>query len=127
MADAYAIRQELLDFVSSERKGQVPNEPEANRLLIRASELIDEYVSATYAVSATGTPSDSTTHDALRDACCAQVEFWLYTGEETDIEGVSGEVSIGAAVSFTIPGRLGKRAQRILHNAGLLRPTVDAV
>lgn len=96
--------------------------PDADRLLERASRLIDSHVTAGYKVDDNGDPSDTQMREALRDATTAQVEFWLGVGEEHDVEGIRGEISTPGA-SFALPPDLGPRARRELTLAGLLNVT----
>lgn len=85
-----------------------------DRLLTRASELVDHTIRAAYQ------PDDVT--DVLRDATCAVVEAWLEVGETNDIDGLAGtQVSVSGysgARAPTIP----PRAYRLLAGAGLLQP-----
>lgn len=98
-----------------------------DRLLERASELIDDYLrTAVYDVDDDGAPTDDDVIAALRDATCAQVEFWLAGDEEDDILGpVQGfslggmQVQYGAGPTRTLPYYLAPRAARLLRNAGL--------
>lgn len=98
-----------------------------DRLLTRASELIDDYLrTAVYDVDDDGLPTDTDVAEVLRDATCAQVEFWLASDEEDDILGpVQGislggmQVEYGAGPNRTLPYYLAPRAARILRNAGL--------
>jgi len=95
--------------------------PDAERLLRRASELLDATVTSSFVVSdATGLPTDATEAEALSDATCAQVRFWIETGEEHDIDGLAGTaVSIGG-VSGVRPPVVAPQALRILRGAMLL-------
>jgi hypothetical protein len=66
---------------------------------------------------------------ALRDAVCAQVEFWFAGDEEDDILGPVDAVSLGnLKVNYSQSGgarvgpmSLAPRAARILRSAGLYR------
>lgn len=100
---------------------------DTERLLLRASELIDDYIrTAIYDVDTDGEPTDADDIAALRDATCAQVEFWRDSDEEDDILGpVQGlilgpmQVQFGAGATRTAPLYLAPRAARILRKAGL--------
>lgn len=130
MATPYATPAELEAFLPA---GSAVDE--AERLLARATELIDEVVRLPFTVSTvTGLPTDSTLAGALRDAVCAQVEQWLEVGEENDVDGLAGtQVGIGAYSGLRAP-KVAPRAVRFLGNAGLLSgawvdgrfPLVDA-
>lgn len=121
MADAYATDAHLTAWLPI---GTVVDEPA--RLLARASELLDGHVLATYTVDdVTGLPTDSDVAAALRDATCAQVEFWLEVGEEHDVANMAGrQVSIGHFSIDRLPDELAARARRLLANAGLMSGTV---
>lgn len=106
---AYATKDELATYLGVGLIG-LPND--ADRLLERASEYMDE-------VTLEQIDLDDANHvDAARKATCAQVEFWLQTGEEHDILGVTGEVQAGST-RHTLPDRLAKRAKQYLRLAGL--------
>ncbi len=106
---------------------------DAERLLERASELIDY---ATFNRLVTG--SDLTSTQALdtailaaraaeaKTACCQQVEFWIQNGEGTDIEPAIKSKSVGrTSVTYANSSAggddgLAPRAKRTLMLAGLL-------
>jgi hypothetical protein len=93
---------------------------DAERLLRRASELVDDVVRRPYGTDDSGIPTDADIAEALRDACCAQVEQWLEVGEANDVDGLAGDqVSVTGYSGHRAP-RLAPRALRILRNAGLL-------
>jgi hypothetical protein len=72
---------------------------EAQRLLNRAQELIDDaLISSPYVSDANGNPTDAGVLAALNKATCAQVEYWITNGDELgqlkqyqsySIEGIS--------------------------------------
>jgi hypothetical protein len=98
-----------------------------DRLLTRASEVLDDYCrTAVYDTDTDDLPTDADIIAAFRDACCAQVEFWMAGDEEDDVLGplqgvVLGalQVQYGAGDNRTAPMYLAPRAARILRNAGL--------
>ena len=94
------------------------------RLLTRASELLDATVTASFVVdSDTGLPTDPLDAAALRDASCAQVRFWVETGEEHDIDGLAGTpIQVGGVggVSTVRSPVLAPQARRILKKAMLI-------
>jgi hypothetical protein len=101
---------------------------DAARLLVRASEVIDQALrTAIYAVDDAGAPTDTAVIAALADATCAQVEFWETGDEEDDILGPVDQLSLaGMSVKMSAnqgdrvsPTYLAPRAHRILVNAGL--------
>lgn len=119
MAVAYAARADLASWLGADAPAQ------AERMLERATELIDQYVTAPFDVDSTTTlPTDTTVAAALRDAVCAQVEYWLVgVGEESDIVGQRGTVTV-AGFSGAAPVRVAPRAKTILHTANLASPRV---
>ena len=105
--------------------------PGAARLLVRASEVIDQALrTAVYDVDTAGAPTDAAVIQVLADATCAQVEFWETGDEEDDILGpVQGISLAGMQIQYggsgvvsggrVSPTYLAPRAHRILVNAGL--------
>lgn len=117
--DAYAVASDAEDFMSADVWSVV--EADADRLLLRASELLDEKVRLPFAIDVDGLPTDPDIAVALRDACCAQLEFWAEVGEEHDTGGMANrQASIGHLSLQQLPPELGPRARRILAVAGLL-------
>lgn len=99
---------------------------DADRLLARASELLDSVIRASFTVNGNGIPTDADVAAALRDAACAQVEQWLEVGEANDIDGLAGtDVSTSGFSGRRAPS-LAPRAARILTNAGLDYLPTDA-
>jgi hypothetical protein len=109
-----------------------PPPHDAARLLARASEDIDAaLLTAVYAADPSGYPTRARVRDALADAACAQVEYWLATGSDgvttpDQWDSVSiGPVSLSGRSSSTpapatVAGvELAPRAYRALHAAGL--------
>ncbi|MBX6357359.1 MAG: hypothetical protein IRZ05_16090 [Micromonosporaceae bacterium] len=124
MARVYATPEQLTAWT-----GQ-PAPPDAERLLARASEDVDDaLISAVYATDAAGMPTDPAIVQALADATCAQVEYQQATGDDgTGAAGRWDSVSIGPV---SLSGRadapaaagdvdLAPRAYRVLRRAGLL-------
>lgn len=108
------------------------------RLLDRASDLLDAaLITALYNVDSSSNPTDTTTIAALKNACCAQVEWWLITDKEFGLPlgvqsanlasgGVEQKASPGPIVSasWAMPrsfgrNRLAPRAWEILSVARL--------
>lgn len=51
--------------------------PEGQRMLARASDLLDTYLNtAVYTTDVNGNPTDTSIIAAFKDAVCAQVEWW---------------------------------------------------
>lgn len=103
--------------------GQTPP-PDIDRLLARASELLDSDVlkTAWYDTDDSGLPTNSQVIEAFANATSAQIEFWLKgPGEGVDvagpIQGVSlGSLSIqyGAGDNRLGPTTIGDRVYRAL-------------
>ncbi|MBA9003736.1 hypothetical protein [Thermomonospora cellulosilytica] len=105
-----------------------PAPANAARLLARASRIIArETLCAVYDVDQAGLPTSQTLKDALRDATCEQVAYWLETGRD---EGIgTGYTSVGiGSVNLTRAGAGGgdeddgdacEQALLILQQAGL--------
>lgn len=95
---------------------------DAARLLERASLVVDDAVTAPYLVDTERVPTETRIADALRDATCAQVEWWIETGDVLgldDFHSVSiGSVTLARSESKS-RRRLAPDAQLILANAGL--------
>lgn len=109
----HATTEELTEWLGSEAPQN------AGRLLQRASNLIDSVVVAPYAKLADGTIIDSNVSDALRDATCAQVEWWLETGDHA--EATARFKPSGKGISATPTGlRLAPQAADALFVGGLL-------
>lgn len=95
---------------------------DADRLLMRASEVIAEHVTTGYWLNSDGDPGDAHVRVALADATCAQVEQWLEVGEENDIAGYSRATAMSVGISVSsLPAVLAPRARRILRQTGLMR------
>ncbi|MCX4824243.1 hypothetical protein OG883_31180 [Streptomyces sp. NBC_01142] len=107
-----------------------PAPTDADRLLARASEDIDDaLLTAVYRTDDLGMPTDTKVIQALADAACAQVEYQLATGDDgTGAAGRWGTVSIGPvslgdrrdAPQAAGDVDLAPRAHRALTRAGLL-------
>lgn len=121
MAVVHATEAELAGHLAGS-DFTVPTGAAAQRLLKRASELVDDRVLAPYLTDAADVPTETHVADALRDATLAQVEQWLSVGEDNDVDGYPRDVSLGAnGVSVGArPASLAPRARRALRRAGLL-------
>ncbi|UWM52075.1 hypothetical protein N0X72_25355 [Streptomyces carpaticus] len=119
----YATPEQLSAYLG----GPAPDD--ADRLLARASEDIDSaLLTAVYPVDDDGTPTSEPVRAALANAACAQVEWWLASGDDgTGAAGQWDSVSIGpvslSGRSARRPGasgvELAPRAARTLRRAGL--------
>ena len=111
----YATSDDLNGWLGS--AVTAPADPD--RLLARASNVVDGMVRAPFDVDGDGIATDETVAGALRDATCAVVEQWMEVDEANDIDGL-------ASTPVTTTGHSGQRAPRwcpraieILRNAGL--------
>ena len=99
---------------------------EANRLLARASELVDSVVRARYAVDTADAPTDATIAAALTLAVCAQYEQWIEVGEANAIDGLAGtQIAVSGYSGGRAPA-VAPRAMAALKAAGLLQPVALA-
>lgn len=92
---------------------------DTDRLLLAASRRVDAAVRAPYATDDDDLPTDDRVAAALRDATCAQVEFWLEVGEAADVDGLAGTTYSVPGYSGTRTPKLGPRALDALTSAGL--------
>jgi hypothetical protein len=128
----YATRDDLVDSPYVTATISVPDDPEATRLLTRASGKVDELLlTAIYDTDSGGAPTDAKVIEALKEATCAQAAWWLETGDESGVQGRYQSVGIGS-VSLTRAGAGSARgvagddtaspdAARVLRLAGLLQ------
>ena len=72
-------------------------------------------------VDTNGNPTDAATIQALNDACCAQVEWWLQNGDEFgDLSRIGGYSIEGLAVTYKQPPPgIAPRAKQVLRVAGI--------
>lgn len=115
MATAYATTAELETYLPASM--DLPED--AERLLMRASERVDDYVLAAFSVDEDGIPTDALVAGALRDAACAQVEFWIEVGEAHDVDGIRGGMTV-PGTSYEAPPTLAPRARSFLARGGLM-------
>jgi hypothetical protein len=113
---AHATIDELENYIGT----TAPDD--ADRLLQRASELVDTRVFGFYEIdSVTDLPADARVREALRDATCAQVEWWLATGDEKEATARFAFPGIGSLNLRTTGRRIAPRAADHLRLAGLLQ------
>lgn len=127
MGRVYANRDELEGYAPA--GVVVPAEPEASRMLARASDEVElATMSAIYTTDAAGMPTAPTVIDAMREATCAQAVHWLETGDESGTAGQWSSVGIGSitlartanSAASTPAGHLPDTVARPLRLAGLL-------
>ena len=86
----------------------------ADRLLIRASELIDRMLfTARYDVDVDGDPTDTGVIAALKKATCAQVAWWIETGDEWGLGTAYSSMSIGSVSLSRAQSGGGEASSRI--------------
>jgi len=95
---------------------------EVERLLARATQKMDATVRAAFTLDDDGLPVDEPVATALRDATCAQVEYWVReVGEEHDVAGMGGrQVALTGLSMQSLPPDVAPRARELLATAGLL-------
>lgn len=102
---------------------------DTGRLLQRASNLLDALIVVSYRVDALGVPYDLEVIDALKNATCAQVEWWIETGdpiegssrfETTGLSAGTGGLNLGKSRR-----RLAPQAEDELRKANLLSRSVQ--
>jgi hypothetical protein len=100
MARVYATLADLEAHHAGRPGWTPPAEPNAGRLLARASREVDRILTAIGAWYETDPvtllPTHATVITALRDATCEQVGWWQETGDESGAAGIYQSVSIGS-------------------------------
>lgn len=92
------------------------------RVLLRATEVVEGAVLSGYTVDANGAPLDDDVAAWLADACCAQVEYWGLVSEQHDVAGVTTGTMSAGGVTHDMPQTVAPRALRVLDLAGLRTP-----
>lgn len=118
---AYATAADLVEWLGLE---DAP--ADSDRILLRASEIVEFYCLSGYAANAAGDPIDEDEKQWLRDAACAQVEFWGVVSEEHSIAGVTTGSMSANGVTHDMPDEIGPRVLQILDRAGMRRPFAQA-
>lgn len=102
LSPVYATREDLVDY-GVPAGVTVPAEPEATRLLKRASEQITRVLfGSVYRIDSAGVPSDPDIRQAVRDATCAQAVWRLGYGPDSGDQDQYDSVAIG---SINLTGR----------------------
>jgi hypothetical protein len=116
---AYATLADLATYT-----GEESTSPGDERLLQRASELIDTaLMSSFYVVDLSGVPTDPRVVIALNQATCAQVEWWKKTDDDTGIGAFQSLKTAPGSLEHLLQGggqgasRLAPRTAEILSNA----------
>lgn len=121
---AYAEASDLPTFIQSQYLAfpAIVADEDADFLLLRASELIDEYTLnfAPQAYADEEGDTETPQRDALKQAACEQVEFWLEVGPEHDVAGLRGSLVAGRLQVHPVAKTLGPVPHRTLRNAGLI-------
>lgn len=136
MARVYADRAALVAYAPADQQGDIPAEPEATRLLTRASRRVDRLLfAAVYDTDPVSLlPTDADVATALSEATCEQALWWLETGDESGASQQYQSVSAGS-ISLTrgyssggsATGRdqnVSPAAVEVLQLAGLLPGTI---
>jgi hypothetical protein len=88
---AYATSGDLADYL------QDAPPDNADRLLVRATDIIDRLLlAARYRLDDDGNAADADVIEALKKATCAQVAWWIETGDEWGLGANYQSVSIGS-------------------------------
>lgn len=116
---AYAIKSDLATFLYT-TEDKLPSDSE--RLLMRASELVKQAVRDNLDSTL---PNYTDQLEAMKLATCAQVEFWMDSGESSNIAGQVqsysiGDVSMNFGDGITKRGQLCIRSRGYLNDQGLL-------
>jgi hypothetical protein len=124
---SYAVAADLTEWLTP-GTAHAPSEADAetDRQLLRASETVEGYVLSGYSTNADGTPHDEDVAAWLRDAACAQVEYWRVVSEEHGIGGVTTGTMSANGVSHEMPAEIGPRVLTVLDRAGLRSPIGNA-
>lgn len=122
----YATVGELEAYLGE--RVSLPEDPA--RLLDRASEFISSVTNGVlerFETDYAGEFTQVEVEAALRDATCAQVEFWIEIGEEFDIANPQGSVAAGKLSMSQLPPKLALRAKRHLRSVALMGSAVAVV
>jgi hypothetical protein len=109
----YATTEELEDYLGEAAPA------DATRLLKRASAFIATFATAGFVADVDGLPTDEQPLAGLRDAVCAQIEFWIETGDEKEALAYFESVSTSGFSAKRSGVRLAPRARDALIAAGL--------
>ncbi|MFF4989631.1 hypothetical protein ACFY19_20730 [Streptosporangium saharense] len=126
MARIYATTDDLTEWFDGD---DLPDN--ATRMLRRASRFIDNRLlrTAVYPTDPGGMPTKAEHVAAMRDACCALVEWWDVTGDDGTGAGAdytsvtAGSISLSRSTgngSSPPDPRVSREAVEILGGAGLL-------
>lgn len=115
---SYATPAQVLAWLPVE----LAPEGDLERLIVRASDLIDAHVRAEYPVDTDGAPTDTGVAAVLQVATCAQIEQWCEVGEANSIDGMAGSQIAVDGYSGSRAPDLAPRAYNALKVAGLLSP-----
>jgi hypothetical protein len=82
MTTPYATVDDLHAYLGSDPPA------DAQRLLARAQNLVDAVLNtSSFTTDASGNPTDASVIAAFNEAVCAQVEYWIASGDELDLQG----------------------------------------
>jgi len=101
--------------------GLTPLPDDPDRLLTRAAEAIN------WAVLGRTEGATDTVVDLVKQAICAQVEYWMQVDESVDVVGAPKSLRVFGSMDLTIdPNVIGPRARRYLLMSGLINRRVRA-
>jgi hypothetical protein len=127
----YATIEDVEESISSTYT--LPEDEELEKLIIHASELIDNMTLNNALVAYDSEEEESEEsgaelpyRDALRKAVCYQIEFWMEVGPEHDVAGLVGSLVAGRLQVHPVAKTLGPRARRVLQDIGLFYSGVAA-
>lgn len=123
VGQVYATRADLVAYAPA--TVTVPADPEATRLLTRASTEIRRATRGTvYDIDVDGYPTATTVRDAFEAATCAQALWWVEHPEDergassTDYDSVSiGSVTLGKKKSASGGASIGSTGSRLAPTA----------
>lgn len=101
--------------------GQTPLPDDADRILTRAAEIIN------WAVLGRTEGADEYVTSLVKQAICAQVEYWVQVDESVDVVGPPKRMTVFGAMDVAVDLNLvGPRARRYLVMSGLINRRVRA-
>ncbi|QPZ39703.1 hypothetical protein [Paramicrobacterium chengjingii] len=135
----YATPSDYFDFLGDEIPDPFPEKKQLEAMLRRASIVIDGRLRlAVYNTDEDGYPTDADVSEALKDATCAQADWFENTDDLTGAESQQGVVKIGSvslggsgatgsasSTKSAADSRISPEAVEILRNAGLIGSAVN--
>lgn len=116
----YADAAALAAYLGTDQS--LPAGWDSDRVLRQASRVVDRMVTAPYATVSSSdlTPTLTAVVDAMEEAVCAIIEYWLAAGgEDVDRVVLGGTISFDQVSMDNPPTWLSPRAGEVLRQAGL--------